>query len=187
MSEESPQWGPPLQLWDRRPDESNKAWHAFCLYRDMGYGRDLKSVAKEIGYAGRSTNQLYKWAREYDWAGRLAAFDAHVCAAAVAESKHRLTQQVPVILDKMAEACIRGLDARIQDGRVQVSEVLGAFREINQWITKSNEDGLIVEVEVPEDATPEQIMDALLAQKAETMGVSLVPQERTLEAMEDDE
>lgn len=63
-------------LWDRRPNETIKAWTAFQLFRDMGAGRTVKAVGVEIG---KSDRKLYvNWVRKYDWILRAEAFDAHL-------------------------------------------------------------------------------------------------------------
>lgn len=65
----------PEQPWDRQPDESNPAWEAFRIYRDMGLTRSLTKVAAEVG---KSTTLLGRWSKRHTWPLRTSAYDKDV-------------------------------------------------------------------------------------------------------------
>ena len=59
--------------WERREDESTKAYEAFCIYRDMGIQRSLSKVAEELQ---KSDTLMGRWSRTYDWVERAAQWDS---------------------------------------------------------------------------------------------------------------
>ena len=69
------------ELWERQDGEREKAYDAFCVYRDMKYEsekhkRNLRGAAIRAGY--KSEKQLDKWSSEYRWQERCDAYDKHV-------------------------------------------------------------------------------------------------------------
>jgi hypothetical protein len=63
--------------WERQPGETNKAWNAFRIYRDMDAAeRTIKSVSKQLGYS--VTALCERWSRLNDWVSRAGTYDAHM-------------------------------------------------------------------------------------------------------------
>lgn len=73
----------------RQPDESDKAWLAWEIYRDLGPSRDIltawRKYAKATGLEGKyASNGFKQWHLKYEWDARAAAFDqAHRSASAL--------------------------------------------------------------------------------------------------------
>ena len=63
------------ELWELQPEETARAFEAFCLYRDMGPSRSIAKVGKELG---KNRVTLEDWSAKYDWVKRAAAWDAEV-------------------------------------------------------------------------------------------------------------
>lgn len=63
------------EAWDRRSDETDAAWKAFCIYRDLG---DERSIAKALGGDGkRAAKRRYEeWSSKNNWVQRARAWDA---------------------------------------------------------------------------------------------------------------
>ena len=61
------------EAWERRPDETSKAYEAFCVYRDMGTSR---SIAKVGAALGKNRVTLEQWSSKYSWVKRAAAWDS---------------------------------------------------------------------------------------------------------------
>src|ERR1035441_1161860 len=59
------------ELWDKRPDETAKAFGAFVLYRDAER-RSFKIVGDQLNC---SPQNIYQWSSRFDWRGRYDAFD----------------------------------------------------------------------------------------------------------------
>jgi len=58
--------------WERRRDESPKAYRAFVAFRDRGEGRSFVAVGKQLG---KSNSLTRRWASRYDWKERAWAWD----------------------------------------------------------------------------------------------------------------
>lgn len=59
--------------WERQPEETVKAYAAFCVYRDLGPER---SLAKAGAVLGKNPGGLEEWSSKNDWVKRSAAWDA---------------------------------------------------------------------------------------------------------------
>lgn len=62
----------PMQ-WERQEGETQKAWEAFCIYRDLGADRSIAKVGKKLG---KSAALMERWSAKYEWVSRCAAWDA---------------------------------------------------------------------------------------------------------------
>jgi hypothetical protein len=62
----------PDQPWDRQPGESNPAWEAFRIYRDMGATRSITKVAEQVH---KNRQLMGRWSRTHTWPLRTIAFD----------------------------------------------------------------------------------------------------------------
>lgn len=61
--------------WERLPGETDKAYAAFRMYRDMHPTvRSIAEVARQRHESGNSTT--YGWSEKYGWAERARAYDA---------------------------------------------------------------------------------------------------------------
>lgn len=64
--------------WERRSDESPKAFHAFATYRDLGPARSLDRARQALGKNAAGYKRLLdEWSSKYAWVERVAAWDAH--------------------------------------------------------------------------------------------------------------
>jgi hypothetical protein len=59
--------------WDRQPDETDKAWAAFVIYRDLGSIRTVARTTKELGK--RNPQHVEDWSRKYGWRFRVEEYD----------------------------------------------------------------------------------------------------------------
>jgi hypothetical protein len=63
---------PEPQPWDRRENETTKAFEAFAAYRNLGPARSVAGAAEEVG---KSVSLLNKWCARHHWVARVAAWD----------------------------------------------------------------------------------------------------------------
>lgn len=61
-------------VWERKKKESDPAWAAFVLYRDMGEDRTLAEVGRR---SGKSAPLMEMWSAKHDWVARCHAYDNH--------------------------------------------------------------------------------------------------------------
>jgi hypothetical protein len=64
-----------LEPWERQPRESEKAYLAFQAYLDMEKPRSIPKLAVQ---RHRHYKTLYIHSRRWNWADRVAAYDAHM-------------------------------------------------------------------------------------------------------------
>jgi hypothetical protein len=108
----------PSQPWLRRRDESETAYHAFCLYRDSEQ-RVLKHVAAELHC---SVPNVSRWATRYDWKGRSWDFDQIVyeqqCQQLALGRVQMKQRQLKLALElqEIAIYALRELQARMERG-----------------------------------------------------------------------
>lgn len=72
-------------LWDRLPGEPPKAYHAFCHYRDFGYGRSIDKawrahqaacLHRQVARTKRAEPYWFDWAVDFRWQDRVHAWDS---------------------------------------------------------------------------------------------------------------
>lgn len=61
------------ELWEKQGYETSKQFEAFQLYRDMGFERSLRAVAKSLN---KSLTLIARWSGANNWVDRVAAWDA---------------------------------------------------------------------------------------------------------------
>ena len=66
------------EIWERQKDESNKAYHIFCIYRDMGPNRSLEKTREILGKSAGYTRWMHTWSSKYDWVTRAQAYDDYI-------------------------------------------------------------------------------------------------------------
>ena len=65
-------------IWDKREDESSKAYAWFCRYRDMGPDRSHEKLNQKYT-EGRSRKALtLRWSSKYNWVERAEAYDVYL-------------------------------------------------------------------------------------------------------------
>src|SRR5260370_12112867 len=68
--------------WEQQPEETPRAYGAFCVYRDLGPRRTLAAAAaaffERTGDAPE--RQVDKWSSAHRWVERAAAWDRHLDA-----------------------------------------------------------------------------------------------------------
>lgn len=83
--------------WDKRKGEPNRAYAAFCVYRDLGPDRSVdKAHALLKGgriAAGRAQGQWWEWSSDFEWVSRAIAFDEHKDQIRLREFEARFKQQ----------------------------------------------------------------------------------------------
>jgi len=82
----------PFNSWELLPKESPEAFAAFVVYRDMGFGRNIKlaieKVADNSAYS-KSYASWRKWAVDYRWKERAADYDRY--DEQMKQNEHRKT------------------------------------------------------------------------------------------------
>jgi hypothetical protein len=59
-------------IYEKLETETQKAYEAFCCYRDMGSSRSIDRVAQE---STKSRSIIRTWCKEHDWVKRAEVYD----------------------------------------------------------------------------------------------------------------
>ena len=81
------------ELWERRKDETNQAWNAFCLYRDYGAERGFMKAIERNGVSPTRYGVWCKWSARYDWVKRCGSYDTHLDALRRAEREKEFAER----------------------------------------------------------------------------------------------
>lgn len=89
-----------INPWDQQPNESVKAFQRFAQYRDMGAGRSLRKLAKDLEL---NASTLAEISTKHNWQERIAAFDAFIDKA----SQHNQVVQVKAMKRRQIALALR--------------------------------------------------------------------------------
>ena len=98
----------PRQPWDKQPDESAKAFDAFCRFRDAEK-RSFKSTADLLNC---STQNVWQWATRHNWKLRADAWDIEqdrLQRAAFARDRTRMRERHLQVARSMLGVAAHGL------------------------------------------------------------------------------
>lgn len=87
-------------IWDQQPQESSKAFERFAQYRDMGTGRSLRKLAKDLEL---NPSTLAEISKKHNWQERIVAFDAYIDKA----SQHNQVAQVRAMKRRQITLALR--------------------------------------------------------------------------------
>lgn len=86
--------------WDQQPNEPSKAFQRFAQYRDMGGGRSLRKLAKDLEL---NPSTLAEISKKHSWQERVGAFDAYIDKA----SQHNQIVQVKAMKRRQIVLALR--------------------------------------------------------------------------------
>ena len=113
-----------INPWDQQPNESSKAFERFALYRDMGAGRSLRKLAKDLDL---NPSTLAEISTKHTWQERVMAFDAYIDKASqhnqVVQVKATKRRQIALALraQKVAEKSLKKLLRDFDDEQVLIN------------------------------------------------------------------
>lgn len=99
-----------VALWEKQPDESDKAFAAFRVYLELG--PEKRSISKVVQHRadngmGKSRSTVSKWSSRFRWTARVEAFDAEAVRTQD-ETTFELLQRRG---ERQAEIAVRFLDS----------------------------------------------------------------------------
>lgn len=133
----------PLKIWERLPQETDKSWAAFQIYREMPtFGakaekRSLGNLARKLGYT--DAQQVTKWSGVYDWQARCRAYDAHVGTeimtireVALAEYQQAVVSSLGLqlaVLDEIINQALKDMKEQDTPDPLDVKRLVSAIHE----------------------------------------------------------
>jgi hypothetical protein len=162
--------------WDKQPGESDGAWRAFLLYRDLVYQtpprkRRLATVAEELGKGlswMKKRSMRYSWVercREYDSEMQRMDFEEKKAAIKEMQKQHVLVAKAlqKKALKALAELPQESLTAKnILDYIVQGIEMERRVRvEMAEAAAPHAKGGILADIENPEQSTMMQLVHSI--------------------------
>jgi hypothetical protein len=86
-------------IWDKREDESSKAYEWFCRYRDMGPGRSHDKLNQKYSEGVSKKSMTLRWSSKHAWVERAEAYDAHIEAIKREANEDRVRQTAEEHID----------------------------------------------------------------------------------------
>ena len=114
-------------IWDKREDESSKAYEWFCRYRDMGPGRSHDKLHQKYSESISKKSQTLRWSSKYAWVERAEAYDAYLDAIKRESNEDRVRKTAEEhidVADKIMELALSKL-ALLKGTEVKPHEVKG--------------------------------------------------------------
>jgi hypothetical protein len=118
------------ETWDKRETETNKAYSAFLVYRDMGNLRSLQKAANIFyGVAADSKSRakgsmFHKWSVEHNWVSRCSDWD-------IEEERLRIEQK---------RKDIRKMDERQAKDGMELSQIGAANIKLHATYEQQKDD-----------------------------------------------
>lgn len=146
-----------LMPWEQQPEETAKAYAAFCIYRDLGAGRTIPKLREEFGKtSGKkplSERQYESYSSRYRWSERVAAWDG----AARQEVLPVAVQVQTEAISALGKLDVAVREARLADYNLIRDELRGviedrkadALEQLAQWEAyEAKRQELLAQVEV---------------------------------------
>lgn len=144
--------------WERREDETDLAWMAFRIFRDLGLGRTVEEAWRKYSEkrdlaGGKAQSHFHNWKAEHDWYERVEAFDRRKekqHQEQLLAARREALEEIAGSAGDLANALLAMAAGQLSDGegtgqdRVQ----LDAIRESLDRIGVDTADELKVDAEV---------------------------------------
>ena len=114
-------------IWDKREDESSKAYEWFCRYRDMGPDRSHEKLDQMYSEGVSKRSQTLRWSSKHAWVERAEAYDAYLDAIKRESNEDRVRKTAEEhidVADKIMELALSKL-ALLEGTEVKPHEVKG--------------------------------------------------------------
>lgn len=102
--------------WERQKGESEKAYEAFAIYRDMGEKRTLTAVAEKLQ---KSCTLIRRWKATWEWQERVRAYDNELekeaRAKAVKARKDMTERHISIAMQLQKKALEALMDLQAKD------------------------------------------------------------------------
>lgn len=99
-----------IKAWEKRPNESSKAFRAFQAYLTLidpnnpaAQGRSVERAAQRLNYNPKSISQLFKWSSEHDWVARCEAYDAYMASQIITYREVELAEYQAAVVGSLVQ------------------------------------------------------------------------------------
>lgn len=130
--------------WERQKGESEKAFEAFKIYRDMGEERSVSAVGKRLA---KSRNLMDRWKDRWNWKERVRAYDNELekqAKAKAVKEYQAMTERhikIAVQLQKKALEALNNLEIETMSAKdiKEFIKMATDLERLNRTIDNGNE------------------------------------------------
>lgn len=148
-------------LWERQRGESEQAFEAFRIYRDMGLQRSNHAVCEQLA---KSRQLISRWKAKYNWDERVRAYDNEIekeaHRAAVKDLKDMTNRHIRISMQLQKKA-LQALE------KVKVEKMTP--RDIKEFLKMATElerlNRSAEAISTPEDMDDQTIVDIYMPEK----------------------
>jgi len=139
--------------WERQKGESEKAFEAFSVYRDMGEKRTIVAVCKRLE---KSRTLIDRWKDRWEWQERVRAYDndleREARAKAIKDRKDMTARHIGIAmqLQKKALEALQGLSVEDMSPKdiKEYIKMATDLERLNRELTEDERDGVIYRMEI---------------------------------------
>lgn len=172
-----------MSIWDKRPDETSKAYDAFVTYRDLGPKRSIAAAYRQQPSKENAPNTggiWLTWSSRHSWVARAQAYDQYLDRMKRLERERQQLEEITAFRQRarqaaaaasgLAIAVLRKTAKRIEDvdpKEIKVGQIPAFIRATASLLdTGLNAEAQAIGVEQLEDFLNESIASA--AQQADS-------------------
>ena len=139
--------------WERQKGESEKAFEAFSVYRDMGEKRTIVAVCKRLE---KSRTLIDRWKDRWEWQERVRAYDndleREARAKAIKDRKDMTARHIGIAmqLQKKALEALQGLSVEDMSPKdiKEYIKMATDLERLNRELTEDERDGVVYQMEI---------------------------------------
>ena len=139
--------------WERQKGESEKAFEAFAIYRDMGEKRTIVAVCKRLK---KSRTLIDRWKDRWEWQERVRAYDndleREARAKAIKDRKDMTARHIGIAmqLQKKALEALQGLSVEDMSPKdiKEYIKMATDLERLNRELTEDERDGVVYQMEI---------------------------------------
>lgn len=139
--------------WERQEGESEKAFEAFAVYRDMGAERSITKVVQSLN---KTRALIGRWSSQWNWQERVRAYDNELekeaRTKAIRDRKAMTTRHINIAmqLQKKALEALNGLSVEDMSPKdiKEYIKMATDLERLNREITEDDRDGVIYQMEI---------------------------------------
>lgn len=139
--------------WERQSGESEKAFEAFVIFRDLGEKRTFTAVAEELQ---KSYTLIRRWKERWGWEERARAYDndleREARAKAVKERKDMTTRHIGIAIQLQRKAldALKRLNVNDMSPKdiKEYIKMATDLERLNRELTDDERDSVVYKMEI---------------------------------------
>ena len=121
--------------WERQQGESEKAFAAFVIYRDLGEKRTITEVAKKLT---RSRQWINEWKDKWHWKERAALYDQEMQRVARKAAREIMAEEYETMIKRQIAISLQ-LQSKAMKALQTLKPEKLTPKEIREWLKMSTE------------------------------------------------